>query len=154
MAYEIATKTVAAQPTLFVRGATTIPQIAQSIGEFLSAVGGHLREHGIQPAGMPYTRYHKIDGANIDLEAGMPIANAADGSERVIAGELPAGPVASTVHIGPYERLPDAGAALADWAAKNGKRQAGPNWEIYLNDPTEVAGPHEYRTEVVMPLAQ
>jgi effector-binding domain-containing protein len=131
MAYEIATKTVAAEPTLFVCGATTIPQIAQSIGEFLSAVGGHLREHGIQPASMPYTRYHKIDGANIDLEAGMPIANAADGSERVVAGS-----------------------ALVDWAAKNGKRQAGPNWKIYLNDPTEVAGAHEYRTEVVMPLAQ
>jgi effector-binding domain-containing protein len=154
MPYEIEAKTVAAQPTLFVRGATTIPQIAQSIGEFLSAVGKHLGERGIEPVGMPYTRYHKVDGANVELEAGMPTATALAGDGRVKSGELPAGPVAATVHVGPYEDLPKAGAALAAWAAENGKRPAGPNWEIYLNDPTEVAGPHEYRTEVVMPLKQ
>jgi effector-binding domain-containing protein len=154
MAYAIETRTVATQPTLFVRGATTIPNIAQSIGEFLSAVGRHLAEHAIQPAGMPYTRYHAIDGLNIDLEAGMPIGEAAPGSGRVKSGELPGGPVAATVHVGRYEDLPKAGAALTAWAADNGKRPAGPNWETYLNDPTEVAGPHEYRTEVVMPLAQ
>jgi effector-binding domain-containing protein len=140
MAYEIET--------------TTIPQIAQSIGEFLTAVGSQLGASGIQPVGMPYTRYHRVDGQDLDLEAGMPIKSAIAGSGRVQCGELPAGPVASTVHVGPYERLPDAGAALTAWAAANGRRPAGPNWEIYLNDPTEVAGPHEYRTEVHMPLAQ
>ncbi len=154
MAYEIETRTVAAQPTLFVRGKTTVPKIAQSIGEFLSAVGRHLGQHAITPAGMPYTRYHAIDGSDIDLEAGMPVAEAVPGSGRVKAGELPGGPVAATVHVGRYEDLPKAGAALSAWAADNGKRPAGPNWETYLNDPTEVAGPHEYRTEVVMPLAQ
>lgn len=154
MAYEIETRTVAAQPTLYVRGATTIPNIAQSIGEFLSAVGRHLAEHAIKPVGMPYTRYHAIDGSNIDLEAGMPVGAADPGSGRVKPGELPGGPVAATVHVGRYEDLPNAGAALTAWAADNGKRSAGPNWETYLNDPTEVAGPHEYRTEVVMPLAQ
>jgi len=154
MAYAIETRTVAAQPTLFVRGKTTIPNIAQSIGEFLSVVGRHLAEQSVKPVGMPYTRYHAIDGLNIDLEAGMPVGAAVPGAARVKSGELPGGLVAATVHVGRYEDLPNAGAALAAWAADNGKRPAGPNWETYLNDPTEVAGPDEYRTEVVMPLAQ
>ena len=129
-------------------------QIAQSIGEFLTTVGRRLGELGIEPVGMPYTRYHKIDGITVELEAGMPVGTASAGSGRVNSGELPAGPIATTVHVGPYEDLPKAGAALTAWAAENGKRPAGPNWESYLNDPTEVAGPHEYRTEVVMPLQQ
>lgn len=46
------------------------------------------------------------------------------------------------------------GYALTAGAADNGKRPACPNWETYLDDPTEVAGPREHRTEVAMPLAQ
>ena len=121
MAYVIETRTVAEQPTLFVRGKTTVPNIAQAIGEFLSAVGRHLAEHAITPAGMPYTRYHAIDGLDIDLEAGMPVATAAAGGGRVKSGELPGGLVAATVHVGRYEDC-ESGAALTAWAADNGKR--------------------------------
>ncbi len=75
-----------------------------------------------------------------------------EGDGRVEPGELPGGEVAATDHWGAYEDLPAAGAALGAWAARHRRRAAGPWWEVYWTDPTEVDDPDEVHTEVLMPL--
>jgi hypothetical protein len=63
MAYEIEMRTVAAQPTLYVRNMTTIPNIAQSIGRYddLPKAGAALAawatDNGKRPAGPNWETY-------------------------------------------------------------------------------------------------
>jgi effector-binding domain-containing protein len=49
----------------------------------------------------------------------------------VIGSSTPAGRVATAVHLGPYDRLPEAHQAIRRWCADHGYTLAGPNWEIY-----------------------
>jgi effector-binding domain-containing protein len=60
---------------------------------------------------------------------------------RVVASALPAGQVATTVHRGPYAGLASAHRAVLDWCAAQGRRPAGPRWEVYgphRDDPAEL----------------
>ena len=43
----------------------------------------------------------------------------------------PAGEVATAAHFGPYNRLNEAHEAIRQWCVDNGRKPAGPNWEIY-----------------------
>jgi len=59
----------------------------------------------------------------------------------VAPSSLPAGQVAVTVHRGPYAELGSAHRAVLDWCAAQGRRPAGPRWEVYgphRDDPVEV----------------
>jgi effector-binding domain-containing protein len=152
MNYECTRKQVEPQPVMSIRGNTRFQAISATIGEYLGEVWQYVEANGGQFVGPPFTRYHQITDSEIDLEAGLPVASALAGQGRVQAGKLPGGEVVSTMHIGPYEELPAAGAALTTWAATHGREAAGPNWEIYWTDPGEVKDPAAWKTEVIMPL--
>ena len=152
MAYEIKLKTGRRQPTLSVREVIPMEAIPRKIGEFLGAVGAHLRAHGGRMAGPPFTRYHGISEDSVELEAGAPVDPELPGEGRVRPGHTPAGEVATTVHVGPYEGLPEAGAALLAWCESHGRQPAGPNWEFYVTDPGDQKDPTRWRTEVQTPL--
>ena len=55
------------------------------------------------------------------------------------------GEVAVTVHRGPYAGLASAHRAVLDWCAAQGRRLAGPRWEIYGPNRLD---PAELTTEV------
>jgi len=52
-----------------------------------------------------------------------------EGDVRCI--ETPTGEVATTVHVGPYDRLGDAHNAIHAWCAANNRKIAQASWEIY-----------------------
>ncbi|HEX8185045.1 MAG TPA: GyrI-like domain-containing protein [Blastocatellia bacterium] len=152
MSYNCQVKDVAPQPILSIRGKTTPSAIPMTIGEFLKEVLGYVQSKGGQLAGPPFTRYHKMAEDEVDMEAGFPVASPLPGEGRIEASELPSGPVASTYHIGPYDTLNTAEAAIDNWVSTNGQEAAGPSWHIYWTDPGEVPNPQEWKTEVVRPL--
>jgi effector-binding domain-containing protein len=87
---------------------------------------GWLGEHGIEPAGPPFIRYHQLDrdGEPLEIEVGAPVAAAADGDGRIRPGALPAGRYLTFLHVGPYRstNMPDLGDArleLLSWAEDN-----------------------------------
>lgn len=65
------------------------------------------------------------------IEAGVKVVApfASDGS--VVCSSTPGGRVASATHIGPYEKLGDAHAAVRGWCKENNLSIAGTSWEIY-----------------------
>jgi effector-binding domain-containing protein len=97
------------------------------------------------------------------MEAGVPTAAPVAGDGEVIAGTLPAGRYATVTHIGPFDQLADATAALLDWAARQGltwdttDTDAGQRWaariEFYLTDPREEPDPAKWRTDLTFRLA-
>ncbi len=55
------------------------------------------------------------------------------------AFDLPAGPVATVHHVGPYERLPFAHAVIHSWLRTRGVKDVGVHWEVYQDPPRQGA---------------
>ena len=87
-----------------------------------------LGDHGTQPSGPPFIRYHELDraGEPLEIESAVPVADAEAPDEGPVRpGVLPAGRYATLLHVGPYTHdsvpdLTDAQAALRGWTEEHG----------------------------------
>jgi effector-binding domain-containing protein len=88
-----------------------------------------MGQHGVEPAGPPFIRYHEVDadGEPLEIEVAAPVEEGAEPSEDgpIRPGLLPAGRYVTLLHTGPYrsDEVPDLGdaqAALRDWIEKEG----------------------------------
>jgi effector-binding domain-containing protein len=123
-----------------------------------------LAAHGQTPSGPPFLRYLVIDmSADMVVQAGVPVALPVEADEHVVPDELPAGDYLTTVHVGPYEGLYAATAALLAHAGRHGLRfdehpsDAGDVWvsrlEWYETSPVEEPDPARWRTRLEFKLA-
>jgi effector-binding domain-containing protein len=151
-----------AQPYVAIRASVTMAQLP-AFADRLGEVFGWLSERGVAPAGPPFFRYNVIDmERQLDMEAGVPVPKAVEGDERALAGVLPPGRYATTVHTGPYDRLIGAVDSLLRWADSRGlewdKSSAddGEHWgcrlEIYLTDPGKQPDPAKWETQLAFRL--
>ncbi len=157
MSYSIEKKELSPQPVLVVRRRVKPTEIASTLAEVLGHVFLYAQRTGTALAGQPFTRY--LDGGPglLTIEAGMPVAAApreTSGPTGVIADELPGGPVATTTHSGPYDKLPEAHAAVQVWIDAQGLVAAGAPWESYVTDPADYPDPKDWKTDVFWPLAR
>jgi hypothetical protein len=111
----------------------------------LRAAGAHVRE--------PVLCINEFGeaGERIDVHACAGFAGGRPKLPRAEIARLPGGSFASLVHEGPYETLALAHHALFAWVQESGHETSGAIWEIYRNDPAEVA-PELLLTEVALPL--
>ena len=152
MAYEMEVRTLQSQPVASIRVTTTPAEIGSTLGQLLPEIWRHLEKLGVHPAGPPFARYHAHDAGQVDLEAGLPVPGPIAGDERIAAGELPAGEVVTTWHVGPYDTLSRAYEAVEAWIKERGREPAGAPWEVYWTDPGEVPDPNEWKTELLWPV--
>ena len=161
MSYSIEKRMLSPQPVLVVRKRVKRSEIATTIAEVLPRVFGYAQQHGMALTGVPFTRYVEAGPGLMTIEPGMRVAvpegvaqrpDPAADSEEVRAEMLPGGPAALTTHIGPYDRLPDAYAALEEWIKAQGLTPAGAPWESYITDPGEYPDPKDWKTEVYWPV--
>jgi effector-binding domain-containing protein len=121
-----------------------------------------LAAHGQTPSGPPFLRYLVIDmSADMVVQAGVPVAVAVEPDGHVVPDELPGGDYLTTVHVGPYEGLYDATAALLAHAGGHGLRfdkhpsDAGEVWasrlEWYETNPVEEPDPARHPAQVRLP---
>jgi AraC family transcriptional regulator len=156
MSYTITEKQLAPQPVLVGQRRVDHTGIAPAISEVLPKVFRFAQERGIAVSGRPFTRYTDMSKGMMTVEPGMPVAavppdaGSADGDIR--PDTLPGGRAATTMHIGPYDRLGEAYTALERWMSANGVAPAGAPWESYLTDPAEHADPASWKTEIFWPI--
>ena len=152
-----------AQPTAAVRIRQTIAELdlATAFDRFLPLVGQRVMEAGGEPAGPPYGRYHAFGPEFVDVEIGIPVGRVPDGipsltsvpAGEVGANELPAGPVARTIHRGSYDGLKQAYDRLHDWIhAQPGWDDGNGPWESYIDLPSPDIDMAQVRTEIRWPL--
>ncbi len=153
MPYECVLRQLGPQLTMSVRREVPAHGAAAAVGEAFEQVGRYLKEVGGRPVGDTFARFRRIDGEVVDVEVGFTVLESLPAAGPVKASELPAGEAITTIHQGPYERLPEAVAALEEWLRTHGRTAGGPFWEVYLNGPPDVTEPEAFETEVVMPLA-
>lgn len=129
-------------PTAVVRLQATFAQLSKVVPQACGQVWNIIKSQNIPGAGRHVALYR--DDV-INLEVGVEMAQPFAGAGEVIASFLPAGRVAATVHMGPYQHLHFAHVAIRNWCANQGHTLAGPNWEIYghwdqgwNNDPSQI----------------
>jgi effector-binding domain-containing protein len=152
-----------AQPYVAVRRTITMQTFAE-IADRLPGLFGWLAERGVAPAGPPFFRYLVIDmERELDVEAGVPVAEPVDGDGEVFAGELPAGRYATTTHTGHPDQLIAVTGAFLDEAAARGlvfdatETDRGTRWgcrlELLLTNPAEQPDMNKWETTLAFRLA-
>ena len=152
MTLEFSTTEIEAQLFVGIRVQTTMAKIGEGMGQLLGEVFGYVQGKGVAPAGMPFTIYHSMEGDDLDMECGVPVATAIEGEGRVQAGQLPAGKVATVTHMGPYDDLKTTWGALMGWIESEGLQPAGVPWESYFTDPGEEPDQSKWRTDIFFPV--
>jgi len=154
MSYEIHLRETKAQPAAAVRGRAAWADLGSFVAGALMEVFAVAGSQGVRFAGPAYGAYHNADSteAEVDLEVGLPVADAIEPVGRVVASLIPGGLVATTVHCGRYEDIAPAYRALGEWVQDHGHENAGPPREIYLVGPDQVQDPGALRTEIVWPI--
>jgi effector-binding domain-containing protein len=152
MPYDVVTHELGTQPILSIRKHCPQADIPAFIGRCFGDLYGRLGMLGVEPAGPPFVIYHEFGPDAIDAEVCVPVGESVAAAAPIVARTLPAMTVARTLHVGPYDQLGDAYAALTDWMARTDHVADGPMFERYLNSPDEVASPAEYRTEIEVPI--
>ena len=159
---EIVTR--AEQPYVAIRTQVTMEDLGTVVPPLNQEVFAWLGERGAPPAGAPFWKYNVIDMARkLEIEAGVPVAAAVAGDDRVVSGVLPAGRYATLTHVGHPSELAAATGALLDWAAAQGLTWDmspgvnGERWacrlETYLTDPRQEPDMSKWVTQLAFKLA-
>jgi effector-binding domain-containing protein len=150
-----------ARPYVAVAETVSMQQLPAAVDRGFPEVFGWLQANRLQPAGAPFIRYVHVDmPSELSIELGVPIDGEAPVDERVQQGLLPAGRYAVLVHIGPYDGLVGANAALQQWARARDIVWAmddGGRWrarvENYLTDPSQEPDASKWQTELAYLIA-
>jgi effector-binding domain-containing protein len=132
--YEVVTEAATARPIAAVQRRVHVGDVSTSWRPALDQVWAFLRRHeGLRTDGHNIFVYHHAarPGEPMNVDFGVEVTGAFAGEGEVVFTQTPAGQVASTLHIGPYDRLADAHAAIHAWRAAHGQALAGASWEIY-----------------------
>jgi effector-binding domain-containing protein len=146
-----------------IRTQVPMQQLGTVIPQLNGEVFAWLNKQGEAPAGAPFIRYHVIDMAdNMDIELGVPVANAIAGDERVRPGVFPAGRYGALVYTGVQNGM-QGNKALLDWGAEQGivwdtyqsdKGDGfGARYESFLTEPEDEPDMAKWETEVAIRLA-
>ena len=144
---------LADQATAVVRAEVPIADIPALMDRGLHAVMAAVAASGVAVTGPPFARYLRMPTDTVDVEVGFPGSAPVTDAGEVRAGVLPAGRAVRTVHVGPYDALPQTYAAVLSWMAERGLTPAEAMWETYLSDPSAEPDPATWRTEITWPVA-
>jgi effector-binding domain-containing protein len=152
MDYSIAIRDLAQQQVISIRERHARAELPTFLGRAFGRLFGDLGLLGVRPAGPPVVIYHQFGLDDVDAEVCVPVGQAVHASGMIQTRVLPAVTVAGTVHVGRYEELGAAYAALQEWITDHEIEAAGPIQERYLSGPGNEVQPARYRTEVEIPI--
>jgi effector-binding domain-containing protein len=145
MAYEIRVEHVEPRTIASVRRRATIPQLPAVVPPACGEVWDYIRAAGIEHPGRNLAVYRDGEEGQLDVEVGVEVAGPFTGDGTVSCSATPAGTVATTVHLGPYDRLGEAHEAIVRWCRDHHHDPAGPNWELYGHWDDD---PEKLRTDI------
>ncbi len=153
MEYEVHVKQLASENVITQRTHTTLAQLGDTMHATLASIATSV-DPPAAARGAPFAIYYgePFRPDDIDVEIGIPITPDAKSTREVgMRRLLPGGPVAYTVHVGPYESIGQAYEALYGWLRHHRYEAKGPPREVYLVGPGQ-GSPAEHRTEIEVPI--
>lgn len=152
MSYDIELVDLEPMATLYGSARCASKDLGTTYANLISASFQHASRAGAEMAGPPFSRCTELSDTDRDVDAGIVVDREVPSGEGVAFGYLSSGAHAMTVHKGPYELLANAYEALVAWVVENRYESVGHAFEFYVNDPSEVASPADYETEVYLPV--
>lgn len=148
--YDVREVTVAPRPVAGVRAQVPRGGVGRAFGRHLDQVYAAAKKGALALDGQNIFIYRAAtpEELTVDFCVGSTAPFDAVGAVRPLT--TPSGVAAMTTHIGDYGRLGEANAAILDWCRANGRKHAGPSWEVYGHWD---ADPAKLRTEVYYLLA-
>jgi inorganic pyrophosphatase len=150
--YTVEVQQLEPQMVAGIRAITTQAEIASTFTTLAPEIAEYLKENHGSWTAAPYVRYFHVGADRVDMEVGVRVWGAIEGNARVELGELPGGDVATTIHIGPYEGLVVAYAALVEWIRDHGRQETGAPWEVYTTYPEEDFESARWQTQIFWPI--
>ncbi len=102
----------------------------------LPQVMAYLQKNKVQPIGPPLKFYFQTNSDTVwEIGAGFPVAIKMEGDDTVDVIEVPAGTVATLLHVGPYDGLGASWNAFGIWHKEQGYEldmEAVWCWESFL----------------------
>ena len=147
MQYQVHVEQVEPQLTAVIRLRADPSYFSQVVPQACGEVWNYFRSSGLPRPGRHLALYLDEQG---NIEVGAEVGQPFTGNDRVVCSSTPGGRVATTAHLGPYDRLGGAHDAVRKWCAAHGQALAGPFWEVYghwTDDPAQL------RTDVFYLLA-
>lgn len=96
--------------------------------------------------------YHTMDADQMELSAGIEIAEGVEVQSPLALLTLPAGEAAKADHHGPYDTLYQTHMALMPYCAEQGRTPSAGPIERYITDPEAEPDSSKWHTEILLPL--
>jgi effector-binding domain-containing protein len=150
-----------AQSYAAIRETVTMQGLPSAIDRGFPELFGWLASQSVGLSGPPFIRYLRVDmDAELTIELAAPVDIEPPAAGRIRPGMLPAGRYVTLLHVGPYDGLVNANAALRRWAQERGILWQiddasiwGGRIERYLTDPSQEPDPSAWKTEVAYLIA-
>ena len=125
------------------------PEIGKAMESAFGEVFGFVGQNGITPLAAPMSVYMEMDPSILRFRGGVIVSagDAAKATGPIKTDVLPGGAVMKGLHTGSYMRMSETHQALWKHMEEAKIAPAMPVWEIYVDDPGEIAEP-ELRTEI------
>ena len=117
--HKIEVVTLKPQPVLVIEEEVKPEALGDALARMLPSVHGYASQIGAVMTGMPFMRYLAMTDT-FRIQAGIPIAEPAEGQGDIQATELPGGKAATTVFFGPYHEVGAAWDDLNAWREEQG----------------------------------
>ncbi|WP_448811159.1 GyrI-like domain-containing protein [Agromyces bauzanensis] len=138
MTYDVRITQHPRQDLAVVRTRTTFAVIPTFMGSAFGKVAALLGPRGLLGEGPAVGRYTEMDmtTGEVVVAAGFVVPQPIEGDGTVVPDETPAGEVATTTHLGPYEKISEAYDAIAKVMALQGRElDETTMWEEYWSPP-------------------
>jgi effector-binding domain-containing protein len=149
LSYEITLEVAHPLTLAAVRTYVPVGGIATAWKPALDKVWAFLRTNHVPNSGLNVFLYHHPErsGESMYVDFGVQVTKRFDDDGEVKCVATPSGKVAQTIHIGPYDRLGEAHAAIHQWCKAHQRPIAAASWEIYghwNNDPQKLVTTMQY----------
>jgi effector-binding domain-containing protein len=131
VSYAIEVRQVAEQPIAVQRGVATAATLPKNIRALFDQFYAGFKSKGE----LNIVYYPEWDDTGeFHIECGVQVESGGNSA-------TPAGTVATTVHMGPYDQMKAAHGAIHGWLRENGRKVDGRSWEVYghwSDDPAKL----------------
>lgn len=116
-------------------------EMGEKMGSAFMEVWSFMQANAIAPTGGALAVYHEYGPGEVTWRAGFLIGrdDMAKAAGTVKADVTPAGRTVHGTHLGSYAGLRDTYGEMHGFVQAEGVQFTAPTWEVYVNDPNEVA---------------